>query len=143
MFDAFNKELYKEYVDIVSRLGVAIPPALESAYKTYINKQMKDLPYVDKAVQKMYTLVFFLKYVKQMEGTVKFKDVYSKLEVQKKLISRAMDNVDVSFKVEGEHPIALEDWSSLYSITMGIGAGIKDIDFSQVPKISKQKNLKG
>ncbi|KAI5171549.1 hypothetical protein NEFER03_0871 [Nematocida sp. LUAm3] len=130
MANAFNKELYREYVKLITELGIVIPDSLEVVYRRYIIKQMETLPYIDIAVTRMYTLVFFLKYIKKMEGSVKFRHVYSKIEVQKKLIARAMDCVEIDFNGPKDHPTILEDWSTLYSITAGIGAGIKNISIS-------------
>ncbi|KAI5180223.1 hypothetical protein NEOKW01_0552 [Nematocida sp. AWRm80] len=134
MNNAYKKEIYKEYTKILESVNIVIPASLEESYKKYIQNQMKDMPYLDTAVIRMYTLVFFLKYVKQIEGSVKFKDVYSKLEMQKKLISRAMDTVEIQFDTVEENPVFLEDWSSLYSIKHGIGAGIMDLKHSQIDK---------
>lgn len=125
MAKIFNRGLYKDYVEVLEGMGVYIPDYLEDVYKQYICEQMKDMPYADPAITKMYTVVFFLKYIKQMEGKIKFKDVYSKLEVQKRLIGRAMANIDISFGTSKEAANAGEDWSSLYSIKLGIGAGLQ------------------
>ena len=88
------------------------------------------MPYLDKAVIKMYTLVFFLKYIKEIKGEIKLRDVYSKLDIQKKLISRAMKNVNIVFKNKKKTtvvPVIYEDWSSMYSIIGGVGAVIKEM----------------
>jgi len=131
MAQAFSKQLYQEHVSLMAENGVTVPENLEKIYQKYIEEKMKDMPYADAAVTKMYTLVFFLKYTKQMEGKIKFKDIYSKLEMQKKLISRAMSNVEINFEeIEEDHPVFLEDWSSLYSIKIGIGADIQSVDRS-------------
>ncbi|OAG31239.1 hypothetical protein NEDG_01652 [Nematocida displodere] len=125
MAPSYNKELYKEHVELMEALEIFVPDTLEITYKKYIHEEMEKMPYVDNSVLKMYTLVFFLKYIKKIEGSVKFKDVYAKLELQKKLISRAMGNIDVDFNNGHTNPTLTEDWSSLYSIALGVGAGIK------------------
>ncbi|KAI5191675.1 hypothetical protein NECID01_1586 [Nematocida sp. AWRm77] len=132
----FNKELYKEYAGILEGMGVHVPEHIEDVYKSYICDQLKDLPYTDLAITKMYTVVFFLKYIKKIDGNIKFKDLYSKVEAQKKIISRAMSSIDINFEDSKEVITAQEDWSSLYSIKMGVGAGIQEIAVKakKVPK---------
>jgi len=90
MSHVYNKDIYKEYMHVVEGLGVHIPQHIEGTYRKYIEEQMKGMPYADIAVLRMYTLVFFLTYVKKIEGKTKMKDVYAKLEMQKTLIERAM-----------------------------------------------------
>ncbi|KAI5162202.1 hypothetical protein NEAUS03_1948 [Nematocida ausubeli] len=112
----YNAELYKEYVVVLETVGVDIQEDLEEIYKKYIAEQMAVFPYIDESVLRMYSLVFFLKYVKQSQGMAKFRTVYAKLEMQKKLISRAMDTVTINFEKPQADFSVVEDWSSLYSI---------------------------
>lgn len=137
MSDPFCRKTYKAHAAIVSKLGVVIPKTLEEIYKKYIRKEMANMPYIDAAIVKMYTLVFFLKYIKEIKGEIKLKDAYAKLDIQKKLISRAMSRINIKFdkkeKVKTYLP-TLEDWSTLYSITKGIGADIAQI------KVEKKKS---
>ncbi|KAI5128155.1 hypothetical protein NEPAR06_2139 [Nematocida parisii] len=124
----YNPKLYKEYTEIIESVGVDIPSELEETYKKYIEEQMKAFPYVDESVLRMYSLVFFLKYVKQSQGPAKFRSVYSKLEMQKRLISRAMESVTIDFDKPQADFNVIEDWSSLYSIHK---KGIKNFFMSQ------------
>ncbi|KAI5191103.1 hypothetical protein NEMIN01_1372 [Nematocida minor] len=124
MSQGYSKDIYREYVAIIESIGVEIPEELELVYKRYIKEQMMEMPYLDSSVIRMYTLVFFLKYVKQIQGTARFKDIYSKLEMQKKLITRAMETVDIDFGVKNSDPVLVEDWSSLYSMNKACGMSI-------------------
>lgn len=120
----YNKELYKEHVGILESMGVEVSDDLEPIYKEYIKEKMMDMPYMDASVIRMYTLVFFLKYVKHIQGIVKYKDMYKKLEMHKKLISRAMETVEIEFGEKKSNPVLVEDWSSLYSMNKKCGFSV-------------------
>lgn len=124
MGQEYSKDIYREYSNVIESSGIEIPADLEALYKKYIKEKMSGMPYLDPSVVRMYTLVFFLKYVKQIQGTVKFKNVYSKLDMQKKLITRAMESVNIDFGLVSNNPIFIEDWSSLYSINKKCGASL-------------------
>ncbi|KAH9386858.1 uncharacterized protein NEMAJ01_1754 [Nematocida major] len=127
----YNREVYTEYVSVMEASGIEVPDELEGVYKRYIKAQMEEIPYTDNSILRMYTLVFFLKYVKQMQGAVKFKSIYSKLEMQKKLITRAMETVDIDFGLERTNFTLVEDWSSLYSINKKGGCSV--VNLSNTP----------
>lgn len=124
----YAKDIYREYVFLIESVGIEIPDDLEGVYKRYIKEKMMEIPYLDSSIMRMYTLVFFLKYVKHMQGTAKFKDIYSKLEMQKKLITRAMETVEIDFGETSSDPVLVEDWSSLYSMNKKCGTEILSIN---------------